>query len=82
MKIVNTKRPANPEPEGATRVGSVRTFLDALEKLELSREHVLFFRGHDNFSYSLKPAFIVTRLDQERRHPVQGISTSLPQRIY
>ena len=43
------------EPESSIRVGSVRTFLDALEEIESTDEHVLYFRGHSNFSYELKP---------------------------
>lgn len=56
MAVIFKKKPAeNPEPKDAIRVGSVRTFLDALEKLEMSHDHVLFFRGHGNFSYPLQP---------------------------
>lgn len=44
------------EPEGVTRVGSVRTFLDALEKSDRPKESVLFYRGHSNFTYDLKPS--------------------------
>lgn len=43
------------EPEGAIRVGSVRTFMDAIEKLGSEREFFIFFRGHSNFSYELLP---------------------------
>jgi len=43
------------EPDGAIRVGSVRTFMDAIEKLRSQRDSFLFFRGHSNFSYELLP---------------------------
>jgi hypothetical protein len=45
-----------PEPEDAIRVGSVRTLFDELESLGTDSEHVLFYRGHDNFSYPLQPS--------------------------
>jgi hypothetical protein len=44
------------EPDGAVKVGSVRTFLDYLERLEEDRESVMFFRGHDNFTYRPIPS--------------------------
>jgi FRG domain len=44
------------EPKGAVRIGSVRTFLDALEKFERSAKSAYFFRGHSNFTYTLKPS--------------------------
>lgn len=56
MKVVITKKVINPEPDGAARIGSVRTLLDELERLRTDTEHVYFFRGHDNFSYELKPS--------------------------
>ena len=46
----------NPEPHGAVRIGSVRTFLEVLERLESDTENVYFFRGHNNFSYQLQPS--------------------------
>lgn len=46
----------NPEPDGSTRIGSVRTLLDELKRLKTDTEHVYFFRGHDNFSYEIKPS--------------------------
>ena len=55
MAITITKKIINPEPEGASRIGSVRTLLDELERLRADPEYVYFFRGHDNFSYELKP---------------------------
>jgi hypothetical protein len=33
----------------------VRTFLDVLEEIDASQEFSLYFRGHANFSYELKP---------------------------
>lgn len=44
------------EPEGVTRVGSVRTFLDALEKYDRPSDSMVFYRGHSNFTYELKPS--------------------------
>lgn len=54
-RIRRTKR-SELEPKNATRIGSVRTFLDALEKLNRSDEEVLFYRGHSSFTYDLKPS--------------------------
>ena len=56
MAITITKKVINPEPEGAARIGSVRTLLDELERLRSDPEYVYFFRGHDNVSYELKPS--------------------------
>jgi FRG domain len=56
MAITTKNKTINPEPEGAVRVGSVRTFLNELERLKRDTEHIYFFRGHDNFSYELKPS--------------------------
>ena len=39
----------------AVQVGSVRTFLEVLEDIGSSQEYALYFRGHANFSYELKP---------------------------
>lgn len=44
------------EPSNSIRVGSVRTFLDALEEIECSDEEILYYRGHSNFSYTLRPS--------------------------
>lgn len=44
------------EPKDAIRVGSVRTFLDALEKLEKPANTALFYRGHSKFTYKLEPS--------------------------
>jgi hypothetical protein len=54
-RIRRTKR-SELEPKDSIRIGSVRTFLDALEKLNRSDEAVLFYRGHSSFSYNLKPS--------------------------
>lgn len=43
-------------PSDAIRVGSVRTFLDALEKLDRSGETSFLYRGHPSFTYSLMPS--------------------------
>lgn len=44
------------DPYDAIRVGSVRTFLDAIEKLDRSGETSFFYRGHPSFTYSLTPS--------------------------
>jgi len=44
------------EPDNAHNVGSVRTFLEYLEKLQDDAEHVYFFRGHDDFTYKALPS--------------------------
>lgn len=43
-------------PSDAIRVGSVRTFLDALEKFERSDNTSFLYRGHASFTYSLTPS--------------------------
>jgi len=53
---VKNKRVATIDPEGAIRVGSVRTFLDALEKLEKPPGTMFFYRGHPSFTYRLQPS--------------------------
>lgn len=55
IRRTRTRTPAI-EPPGAIRVGSVRTFLDALEKFELQTQSAYLFRGHSNFTYQLKPS--------------------------
>lgn len=55
IHIRRTRTPAI-EPEGAIRIGSVRTFLDALEKFDRPAQATFFFRGHSNFTYTLKPS--------------------------
>lgn len=42
-------------PSDAIRVGSVRTFLDAIEKLDRSGVTSFLYRGHPSFTYSLTP---------------------------
>lgn len=42
--------------EGSGRVGSVRTFLGALENIQENDESFLFFRGHSNFNYKIEPS--------------------------
>lgn len=42
--------------EDAVRVGSIRTFLDALEKLEKPSGTTFFYRGHPSFTYLLQPS--------------------------
>lgn len=44
------------EPDDSTRIGSVRTFLTELEKVETDNDHVLFYRGHADFTYQLVPS--------------------------
>jgi len=46
---------ASLDPDNAVRIGRVKTFLEALEKLPTTDENVYFFRGHDNHSYEIKP---------------------------
>ncbi len=53
MKSLKRRR---HEPSNATRIGSVRTFLDAFEDGMDASEYVSFFRGHPNFSYQLIPS--------------------------
>ena len=45
-----------PTPIDSMRIGSVRTFLDALEKLKHSDQIAYFYRGHDRFIYDLIPS--------------------------
>jgi hypothetical protein len=52
---VKERKPAVPEPTDAQHIGSVRTFLDALEKIARPSESILFYRGHSNFAYKLRP---------------------------
>ncbi len=44
------------EPTDAIRIGSVRTFLDALDKFDRQNDVVLLYRGHPSFTYELKPS--------------------------
>ncbi len=47
---------AIPDPPDAVRIGSVRTFLDALEKLDREFGRNFFYRGHPSSTYSLLPS--------------------------
>lgn len=40
---------------GSSEIGSIRTFLSAMEKIETDRDSVLFYRGHSNSAYNLIP---------------------------
>lgn len=53
---IKFKRPAEADPTDAIRIGSVRTFLDALEKLDRAGEQSLYYRGHPSLTYSLRPS--------------------------
>lgn len=44
------------EPSGSIRIGSVRTFLDALEKIGTQEGTSMFYRGHSSFTYTLSPS--------------------------
>lgn len=44
------------DPSDANRIGSVRTFLDALEKMDRPSETSFFYRGHPSFTYPLQPS--------------------------
>lgn len=44
------------EPNNAIRIGSVRTFLDALEKIIRLNDTQLYYRGHESFKYKLSPS--------------------------
>lgn len=52
---VKFKRAAT-DPKDAVRVGSVRTFLAALEKIDRPSGTTFFYRGHPSFTYLLKPS--------------------------
>lgn len=41
---------------GSANVGSIRTFLSYIEKLEQSDDFIYFYRGHSNFNYELLPS--------------------------
>lgn len=47
---------AVPDPQNAFNVGSVRTFLDALEKIDQDVGDILFFRGHESHAFELLPS--------------------------
>jgi len=55
--MVLRKKPIRAiEPDNSVRVGSVRTFLSALDEINASSEEILYYRGHSNFTYELKPS--------------------------
>ena len=56
MALIDNRKRIAVEPSGAIRVGSVRTFLDALDKVDRSTEAALFYRGHSDFIYPLTPS--------------------------
>lgn len=47
---------ARPDPPGTSKVGSVRTFLDALVKFDRPGEAAFFYRGHPSFMFALVPS--------------------------
>lgn len=51
---IRIKRTALAPPD-AIRVGTVTTFLHALEKLDRPSDTLFFYRGHESFTYSLIP---------------------------
>jgi hypothetical protein len=53
---IRIKRGPEKDPPDATRIGSVRTFLDALESFDGSVETGFYYRGHPSFTYSLRPS--------------------------
>lgn len=50
------RRRARTDPPDVNRIGSVRTFLDVLEKFDRSGSTAYFYRGHASFTYSLQPS--------------------------
>ncbi len=54
MAVILKRR--NTDPPDATRIGSVRTFLDALEKFDRSGSTTFFYRGHADLTYHLRPS--------------------------
>jgi len=50
------KRTTAIEPTDTIRVGSVRTFLDALEKFQTGDKTSIFFRGHKSFTFKITPS--------------------------
>jgi hypothetical protein len=53
---IKIKKPPATDPSDAIRVGSVRTFLDALVKFDRPSESTYYYRGHASFTYSLQPS--------------------------
>lgn len=54
--VVTYKPRAAEDPPNAVRVGSVRTFLDALESFPRSDVDTYYYRGHASFTYLLRPS--------------------------
>ena len=54
-------RRRSPEPENATRIGSVRNFLSSLDQFERDTDHVYFYRGHSDFTFDLLPSIYRNR---------------------
>lgn len=54
--VVTYKPRAAVDPPNAVRIGSVRTFLDALESFARSDVDTYYYRGHASFTYSLRPS--------------------------
>lgn len=44
------------DPTGVKRVGSVTTFLLAIEELDRTADTAFFYRGHPSFTYALRPS--------------------------
>lgn len=53
---IKSKRSAATDPHDAVRIGSVRTFLDALERLDRPSATTFLYRGHPSFTYLLEPS--------------------------
>jgi hypothetical protein len=54
--MVERKERLQLEPEGAIKVGSVRTFLTEMERFEPEKGFTYFFRGHSRYSHRLLPS--------------------------
>ena len=54
--MVERKERTQLEPEGAIKVGSIRTFLKEMERFEPEKNFTYFFRGHSRFSHRLVPS--------------------------
>lgn len=50
------KRRVATDPSDAMRVGSVRTFLDALQNLDRRDGTSFYYRGHPSFTFELQPS--------------------------
>ena len=51
--MVERKERTQLEPEGAIKVGSIRTFLTEMERFEPEKNFTYFFRGHSRFGHRL-----------------------------